>query len=108
MFSIVGEELGFLGILVCLALFAGLVLAVVRIAQRATDSYASLVAFGIVGMLLTHILVNVGMTVGVMPITGIPLPLFSYGGSFLVICLVAIGLVLRISSDAWRSGYARV
>ena len=59
-------------------------------------------------MLLTHILVNVGMTVGLMPIVGIPLPLFSYGGSFLLTTCLAIGLTLRVAWDAHLSGYAAV
>jgi len=56
-------------------------------------------------MLFTHVIENVGMTVGLMPITGIPLPFFSYGGSFLLICLVALGIVLRIGRESQRAGY---
>jgi cell division protein FtsW (lipid II flippase) len=65
-----------------------------------------MMVFGLAGMFLTHILVNVGMTVGLMPITGIPLPFFSYGGSFLVICCVSLGLVMRVAWDSRGSGYA--
>lgn len=105
-YSVLGEELGFLGVLVSLSLFAMFLLVLVRIARRATDPFSSMVVFGIVGLFLTHIVVNVGMTVGLMPITGIPLPFFSYGGSFLVTSCVCIGLALRVAWDSRLSGYA--
>jgi len=107
-FSVVGEELGFLGVLVALVLFLALFLVVLRIARRATDPFASLVAFGVLALFFTHVFENVGMTVNLMPITGIPLPFFSYGGSFFLVCCVAIGLLLRVAWDARLSGYADV
>jgi len=107
-FSVVGEELGFLGVLVALGLFLALFLVMLRIARRATEPFASLVVFGILALFFTHVFENVGMTVNLMPITGIPLPFFSYGGSFFLICCVAIGLVLRAAWDARLSGYADV
>ena len=86
-FSVVGEELGFVGVLVgagrCSWRSSSSLL---RIARRATDPFRSLVVFGILGLLFTHVFENVGMTVNLMPITGIPLPFFSYGGSFFLIC----------------------
>jgi len=105
-FSVVGEELGFLGVLAALGLFFGLLLTLLRIARRATDAFGSLVTAGILGLFLTHVFENVGMTVNVMPITGIPLPFFSYGGSFLLACSIGIGLALRVAWDARLSGYA--
>ncbi|MFQ6047075.1 MAG: FtsW/RodA/SpoVE family cell cycle protein, partial [Gemmatimonadales bacterium] len=72
--GLLGEELGFVGVLVAMILFVVLLLTLVRIAREATDTFSSVVVFGFTGMLLTHIVVNVGMTVGLMPITGIPLP----------------------------------
>jgi rod shape determining protein RodA len=107
-FSVAGEELGFVGVLVILGLFIALLLVLLRIARRATDPYSSMVAVGIGGVLLTHVLVNVGMTVGLMPIVGIPLPFFSYGGSFLITCLVGIGLALRVAWESRRSGYIEI
>jgi rod shape determining protein RodA len=92
-FPIVGEELGFVGVMVALCLFLALFLALLRVARRATDSFSSLVTFGILGLFFTHVFENVGMTVNLMPITGIPLPFFSYGGSFFLICAL------------WQSGY---
>ncbi|HKH82804.1 MAG TPA: rod shape-determining protein RodA [Gemmatimonadales bacterium] len=104
-FSVVGEELGFLGVFVALSLFLTLFLVLVRIARRAPDPFSSLVVFGIVGLFFTHVFENVGMTVNLMPITGIPLPLFSYGGSFFVICLLCLGVALRVAYDSRASGY---
>ncbi|MGQ0539941.1 MAG: rod shape-determining protein RodA [Gemmatimonadaceae bacterium] len=97
--AVVGEELGFLGVTAALALFLALFLRVVRIAGRANDSFAGLVAFGLVATWFVHVLVNVGMTLNLMPITGIPLPFFSYGGSFMLTCWLAIGILVRISSE---------
>jgi rod shape determining protein RodA len=105
-FSVVGEELGFVGVLVALGLFAALILMLFRIARRATDPFSGLVVVGLAGMLFTHIVENVGMTVNLLPITGIPLPFFSYGGSFLLACALAIGISLRIAWEARLSGYA--
>jgi rod shape determining protein RodA len=107
-FSVVGEELGFLGVLVALALFGALIFILIRIARRATDPYSSLCVFGVTGMLFTHILENVGMTVNLLPITGIPLPFFSYGGSFLLACFMAVGISLRVAWESRQSGYAEL
>ena len=105
-FSVVGEELGFVGVLIALILFLALFLVLLRIARRATDPFSSLAVFGIVGLFFTHVFENVGMTVNLMPITGIPLPLFSYGGSFFIICSLCLGLALRVAWDSRLSGYA--
>jgi rod shape determining protein RodA len=104
-FPIVGEELGFLGVAIALALFLALFLTLLRISRRATDSFSSLLIFGILGLLFTHVYENVGMTVNLMPITGIPLPFFSYGGSFFVICCLCLGLAFRVANDSRQSGY---
>jgi rod shape determining protein RodA len=99
-YPVVAEEFGFVGVLVTLGLFAALILALVRIARKASDPFSSMVVFGVAVMLLTHIVVNIGMTIGLMPITGIPLVFFSYGGSFMLTCCVAVGLEMRMS---WES-----
>jgi rod shape determining protein RodA len=98
-FAVVGEELGFLGVSAALVLFLFLFLRVIRVATRASDSFSSLVAFGLAGSWFVHVIVNVGMTINVMPITGIPLPFFSYGGSFLLACWIAVGILVRISAE---------
>lgn len=107
-FPIVGEELGFVGVVVALSLFLALFLVLLRISRRATDSFSSLLIFGILGLLFTHVYENIGMTVNLMPITGIPLPFFSYGGSFFVICCLCLGLAFRVASDSRQSGYPDV
>jgi rod shape determining protein RodA len=98
-FSVVGEELGFIGVTVALSLFLALFLRSTRIATRASDAFPSLVAFGLVAAWFVHVTVNVGMTLNLMPITGIPLPFFSYGGSFLLVSWIAVALLLRISAE---------
>jgi len=107
-FSVVGEELGFVGVLVALVLLVALILILLRIARRATDPYSSLCVFGVAGLLFTHIIENVGMTVNLLPITGIPLPFFSYGGSFLLTCSIAVGISLRVAWESRQSGYAEL
>ncbi len=98
-FAVVGEELGFIGVALAITLFLFIFLRVIRISERANDSFSSLVAFGLLASWFTHVLENVGMTLSLMPITGIPLPFFSYGGSFMLACWLAIGILARISSE---------
>jgi rod shape determining protein RodA len=107
-FSVVGEELGFMGVMAALVLFLAFFLILLRIARRASDPFSSLVVFGLLGLFFTHLFENVGMTINVMPITGIPLPFFSYGGSFLLTSSLAVGLALRVAWDARLSGYADI
>ena len=98
-FSVVGEELGFVGVTVVIAVFGWLLLRLVQLAERTTDPFAGLVLFGIFGVWLVHIFINVGMTVGIVPITGIPLPFLSYGGTFLVTCWALAGLAVRMARE---------
>lgn len=98
-YAIVGEEFGFFGVSIVLALFCVFLLRTVRISARASNPFASLTAFGLTAALLTHIIINVGMTIGLMPITGIPLPFFSYGGSFMLACWLSVGILVLVSSE---------
>lgn len=98
-FAVVGEEMGFIGVSLALTLFLIIFLRITRIAGRANDSFSSLVAFGLMTSWFVHVLVNVGMTLNLMPITGIPLPFFSYGGSFMLSCWLAVGVLARISGE---------
>jgi len=107
-FSIVGEELGFVGVLVALSLFGWMLFRLLRVARKATDPFSSLCVFGIAGLFFTHIVENVGMTINLMPITGIPLPFFSYGGSFLLVCSIGVGIALRVAWESRQSGYAEL
>ncbi len=96
-FSVIGEEFGFMGgtALVCVFLF--LAWRGVMIALKAKDDFGSLMAIGVVSMFMFHFFVNIGMTTGIMPVTGIPLPFISAGGTSLLTNMVAIGLLLSIS-----------
>ncbi|MHB1407491.1 MAG: rod shape-determining protein RodA [Desulfitobacteriaceae bacterium] len=96
-FSVFGEEFGFVGTVTLLFLFCILIVRAVGIAVRARDLYGMLIATGIISMFTFHILVNVGMTSGIMPVTGIPLPLISYGGSTMWANMIALGLLLSIN-----------
>jgi rod shape determining protein RodA len=98
-FSVVGEEWGFIGVAVVLLAFGVIFWRLIRIASRTADPFASLIPFGLFGAWFIHVVVNTGMTVGVMPITGIPLPFISYGGSFLLINLVGMAIVQRIAAE---------
>ena len=95
-FTAVGEQLGFLGSATLLGMFAFLLWRALRIAALSRDLFGTLLASGVVALWAFQIFVNVGMTMGIMPITGIPLPFISYGGSSLITNYVAVGLLLNI------------
>ncbi|MDR2200840.1 MAG: rod shape-determining protein RodA [Puniceicoccales bacterium] len=95
-FSVIGEEYGFMGGILVLLIYAILIANNLRVASMARDRFGLLLAIGISVIFLTHLCVNMGMTLGIMPITGIPLPFISYGGSFMVICCVLQGIVQSI------------
>lgn len=96
-FSVVGEEFGFIGTITLLFIFCIFLLRAINIAMKSRDIYGTLIASGVVSMFTFHILVNVGMTSGIMPVTGIPLPLISYGGSAMWANMLAIGFLLSIN-----------
>lgn len=92
-FCVLAEELGFVGVLALLVLYAILIVMLMRIAREASDMFGMLIVMCVVGMWLFQILENIGMDLGIMPITGIPLPFFSYGSSFMFVNFVMLGLV---------------
>ncbi len=96
-FSAIGEEFGLVGCLVILGLYLLLLSRALRIAIRAKDSLGTLIVTGVVTMFTFQILVNVGMTIGIMPVTGLPLPLLSYGGSSMMVNTMALGLIFSIN-----------
>ena len=98
-FSVVGEEFGFVGTSLTLAAFCWLFLSMLRMAEDAKSDFATLFIVGTLGTWLTHVFVNVGMTVGIVPVTGIPLPFISYGGSFLLMSWLAGAAVVRLASE---------
>lgn len=99
-FSVIGEEGGFVVALIVLGLFFFLIYRALHIASTANNVFYSLTAVGLAAMLTFHVFINIGMTIGVMPITGLPLPFLSSGGSSLLANLIAIGLLLHI--DTYR------
>jgi rod shape determining protein RodA len=102
-FAAVGEQYGFLGAALVLSLYALLIWRTLRILVMAKDLFGSLVAAGIAAMLMFQVFVNVGMTIGIMPITGVTLPLMSYGGSSVITTLLAVGLLQSIYVQARAS-----
>jgi rod shape determining protein RodA len=95
-FTVVGEEFGFVGAILLLALFAGLLWRGFRTALISRDTFGTYLATGIVAMIAFQAFVNVGMTIGIMPVTGIPLPLVSYGGTSMITNFMAVGLLLNV------------
>ena len=95
-FSVLGEEFGFVGISTVLLLFFLLINRLVSIAVNARNQFESSIVIGFASIILFHVFVNTGMTVNLMPVTGLPLPFLSYGGSFLITVMAMIGIVLNI------------
>jgi rod shape determining protein RodA len=96
-FSVLTEEWGLIGSILVMGLYFILILWGLRIAVQSKDRFGALLAFGVVAMLFWHVFINIGMVLGLMPVVGIPLPLLSYGGSFLISNLIGIGLLLNVS-----------
>jgi len=106
-FSVVGEQFGFLGAALVLSLYALLLWRALRILTSAKNLYGALVAGGVTAMLMFQVFVNVGMTIGIMPITGVPLPLMSYGGSSVFVTFLAIGLLQSVNAQARATELAK-
>lgn len=98
-FSVIGEEMGFIGCIIVLALLFVLMYRSIRIARSCNDNFGMLLATGVGSMLVFEVLVNVGMTTGIMPVTGIPLPFISYGVSALTTNMLSVGLLLNIAKQ---------
>ena len=96
-FSVLAEELGFIGAVIMVILFTILILRLVSIAKTSNNTFICLLVTGIAGLIFIHVFENVGMTIGIMPVTGIPLPFFSNGGTFQLLILVCIGFALSAS-----------
>jgi rod shape determining protein RodA len=100
-FSVLGEEWGLIGSVLVVLLYFSLILWGLRIAVQAKDRFGAVLSFGVVAILFWHIFINMAMVLGLMPVVGIPLPLLSYGGSFLVSTLIGIGLLLNVSMRSY-------
>jgi len=95
-FSVIGEELGFVGVIASLGLLTFIIFRSIYNAQTARDNLGLFIAMGIVGTFFFHLIVNVGMVIGFLPTTGIPLPFLSYGGSSVLTAFIALGLVMSV------------
>jgi rod shape determining protein RodA len=95
-FSVIAEEKGFLGSVMVIGLYSALIFSGIKIAYQARDRLGKLLAVGVVTMLFSHIFINIGMNIRLMPVTGIPLPLLSYGGSSVLCSLIAIGVLQNV------------
>ena len=95
-FTVIGEEFGFFGSVFVLGLFAALLWRAIRIAYLSKDSFGTYLATGVASMFAIQMFVNIGMVIGIMPITGIPLPFLSYGGTAMLVNFVAVGILLNV------------
>ncbi len=101
-FSVIGEEFGFFGVTIILVTFFTLLWRGLQIAGEVKNKFLSLVVIGCVSLMAVHVIINTGMTVGIMPVTGIPLPFLSYGGSSLLTSMILIGLILSASTRKFQ------
>jgi rod shape determining protein RodA len=98
-FSVIGEQFGFVGCAVVVGLFLLLLQRVLSVAAETRSRFTALVAAGITGIFSFHVIVNISMTMGMMPVTGLPLPFLSYGGSFLISCLIMMGILISLRTQ---------
>lgn len=98
-FCTVGEEWGFLGTTLVIGLFLGLMLRILHIAERQRGNFSRYYAYGVAGILFFHFFINIGMTIGLVPVVGIPLPLISYGGSSLIAFTLLIGVLVKLDAS---------
>jgi rod shape determining protein RodA len=109
-FAVVGETYGFAGAAIVISLYALLIWRALRILAMSKNLFGTLIAGGILAMFMFQVFLNIGMTIGIMPVTGVPLPLLSYGGSSVIVTFLAIGLLesIHIQARMASSGKARV
>ena len=98
-FCVPGEEFGFLGAATVLLLFAGLLVRGVSLASTVKNKYGSFVAIGITGVFATHMFINIGMSLGLLPVIGVPLPFLSYGGSALLANMSMVGILMNLYAN---------
>jgi rod shape determining protein RodA len=98
-FCTVGEGFGFLGSVVLLMLYLLLLMRIVQIAERQRSTFSRCYAYGVASVIFSHVLINIGMTVGLVPVIGIPLPFMSYGGTALLTFTVLLAILVRLDAD---------
>jgi rod shape determining protein RodA len=106
-YPVIVEALGFIGGAAIIFLFMLLILRTIRISRKAKDKFGSYIVAGVCALMMAHIVENIGMTMGLMPVTGIPLPFISYGGTFMYTCMIAYGLVLNVGMRSQKSIFRR-
>ena len=94
-----GEEWGFVGALIVVSLYVALILRLMRMGERIKEPFGRVYCYSVAAILLLHVLVNIGMTIGIMPVMGIPLPLMSYGGSSLLAFTLLIMIAIRLDAS---------
>jgi rod shape determining protein RodA len=99
-FSVWAEEWGFVASIFLLGLYSVLLYSILKIAGKVTDEYSQLICVGVAAFIFLHVLINVGMVTGLMPVVGVPLPLMSFGGSSMNVTMIGIGLVINVA--IWR------
>ncbi|MEA3422426.1 MAG: FtsW/RodA/SpoVE family cell cycle protein, partial [Bacillota bacterium] len=102
---VAGEELGFVGGAIIILLYGIVLLRLLYLASKSKDNFGSLVIIGVLAMFFFQIVENIGMTMGLMPVTGVTLPFLSYGGSSIITSMMAIGLVLNVYMRRKRSSF---
>jgi cell division protein FtsW len=107
-FSVIGEQLGIVGALLVLGLLGGFLWLGIRAATQAPDRFGALLALGLVAWVASETLINIGAVIGVLPVTGIPLPFISFGGSSLVITMAAAGVLINVARQGERRAPLRL
>ncbi len=95
-FAVLAEESGFIGGMIAIGAFICLIFGCLKVASKSNDRFGAMLAIGVSVLLMSHIFINIGMTIGITPITGLPLPFLSYGGSFIISCFILLGLVQSV------------
>ena len=95
-FAVLAEESGFIGGMIAITAFMFLIFGCLKVASKSNDQFGAMLAVGVSVLFMTHIFINIGMTLGITPITGLPLPFLSYGGSFIISCFILLGLVQSV------------
>jgi rod shape determining protein RodA len=96
-FSVFSEEWGFLGSIIILLLYFAIILWGMNVAGRCNDRFGTFLAVGVTAMLFWHIIINIGMVIGLFPVVGVPLPLFSYGGTSMITSMIGVGMLFNIN-----------
>ncbi len=104
-FSVIGEEMGFVFSALVVFLYAFLLIKIILLSRKVTDTFGKLLCIGVFGMIFAHVIENIGMCIGLFPITGIPLPFISYGGSSMLTNFIGIGIVLSVSARRTKHSY---